>query len=68
MICKLGYAIHWDRGILDRPCHVCAETDCEESLNFDGWGDDDEDPIELGEPYDVCGPLMDIWGSEEIEK
>jgi hypothetical protein len=46
MICKLGYNIHWDWNVLDLPCHVCGEADCEESLMFKGWDDDDEEETE----------------------
>jgi hypothetical protein len=43
MICKLGYNIDWDKGILDRPCHVCGEADCEENSRFNGWEDEEDE-------------------------
>jgi hypothetical protein len=49
VICKLGYAIPYDKSRLEWPCHVCDETDCEESLRFEGWPDDDDDDGEIGE-------------------
>jgi hypothetical protein len=30
--CKLGFDIDWSVNILDRPCHVRAETDCDEKI------------------------------------
>jgi hypothetical protein len=46
MDCKLGYFIDCEKNHLDRPCSVCGETDCEESINFEGWGNDEENDDE----------------------
>jgi hypothetical protein len=67
VLCKLGYNIAWDKSILDRPCDVCGETDCEGSRMFTGWDDDDE---VSGFPI-ICateaGPPPDDWKPEEAK-
>jgi hypothetical protein len=42
MICILGHKIDWDARITDRPCHVCEEPTCEESVFYSEWNDDED--------------------------